>query len=161
LLGVTLTIYAAGISGFRRENDVGIDKATHVLNISCLTAKLERKRIMVADLAAPGWETWGSNEPDGTRIPFANPRVIIEALVYCVDVSSGREAVHDPDAVHELRKDVARYAKMKAASELGDGDKVMWEFKNQELATREKKRKQTMLCEFDDEEEKHKMEQQN
>jgi hypothetical protein len=78
-----------------------------------------------------------------------------------VDVSSGREAVHDPDAVHELRQDVARYAKMKSAGELSDRDEEIWDFKITELATREKRREQTMLCEFEDEEEKHKVEQKS
>ncbi|KAF1913645.1 hypothetical protein BDU57DRAFT_502319 [Ampelomyces quisqualis] len=144
-----------------REDGIRIDNATHMLKISCLTAKLKHKRILIADLAAPGWKTWGSNEPDGAKIPFANPRVIIEALVYCVDVSSGRDAVHDPDALHELQKDVLWFDQMKAAGGLTNGDEVMWEFKIQELATRERKRMETMLCEFEDEEEKHNVEQQN
>jgi hypothetical protein len=86
----------------------GIDGATHGLGLARPNVKGGIIRILEADCAAPKWDIWGADEPweadapAGSKMPLRSARVIIDAIVHCIDRTSCRQAVHDPDAMHAL-----------------------------------------------------------
>jgi len=90
----------------------GIDNATHDLCVDRLNAKGETVTLFHADCSAPGWKTFGldvtyfsfEKPPAEDMMLIADARVIVDALVYWIDVASRREAVHDPDTEQKLRK---------------------------------------------------------
>ena len=43
-----------------------------------------------------------TKDPD-TKIYMDDPEVVVDAIVHCIDRTSGREAVHDPDAEYRMR----------------------------------------------------------
>lgn len=58
---------------------------------------------MVLHCHAPGWKTWYVSETaPREKLYIVDPEVVVDALVHCIDRTSGREAVHDPDVEHEL-----------------------------------------------------------
>ncbi|KAH4060477.1 hypothetical protein HBH49_002790 [Parastagonospora nodorum] len=92
----------------------GIDNATYDLCVDRLSAKGETITLFHADCSAPGWKMFGldvayfsfEKPPVEDMIPIADAHVIVDALVYCIDVASCRGAVHDPDMEYKLRKEV-------------------------------------------------------
>jgi hypothetical protein len=86
-------------------------QVSHTLNISRITAAGTLATIFVAQCAIKGedWETWGIDDiqnPEAKKIPITDPKVFIAALIHCIDRTSGREPVHDPDTHHSLLDDV-------------------------------------------------------
>lgn len=138
----------------RGHSFLAVDDATYMLDIWRLNAKLEPIRMLEAHCCAPGWETWGSHEVDGTHLPIADTRVVIEAIVHCIDVTSRREAIHSPDTMHKLEEDLKQYARFQEARSLTKGDMLSWEFTTKELKRREQRVEALMLCEMPDMEEK-------
>jgi hypothetical protein len=53
---------------------------------------------------------------------IADPRVVIEAIVHRIDVTSGREAIHCPDTMHKLHKDIVQYTQFLEARSLTKDD---------------------------------------
>jgi hypothetical protein len=127
----------------------GVDDATHDLTIDRLNAQFKTTTLLNVECCAPGWQIWGLDaahyaygKPAAKdMIPIASPFVVVDALVHCVDVTSRREAVHDPDTEHKLAQEVREY---KAAQKVGHlwGNKTTdWEWTVRELGNREKVRK--------------------
>lgn len=147
-----LTIPRAGASRKNRE----VERLPRrrppptVLEISRLNAKSEQKPIFEADYGGNSWEVWGANEPGGDKTPFTDMDIIMDALVYCVDVTSDRDPVHDPNAELELQMEVAMYAKLNENGTLTDGQRLMWEFKVRVLADRKRSREHAALCQFEE-----------
>ncbi|KAH7402704.1 hypothetical protein BKA66DRAFT_436108 [Pyrenochaeta sp. MPI-SDFR-AT-0127] len=135
---------------------IGVDGSTHYLTVSRLGATLQTITIFTADCSAPGWKMWSSNAPDdyhnsnarGTH-PITNPIFIVDAIVHCIDRASGRQAVHDPNAIHKLRKDVAYYEGLKKQGTLSESDMEKYNFTLDELKTRKEFRKGVRIIEYD------------
>jgi hypothetical protein len=86
-------------------------QVSRTLNISRITAAGTLATIFVAQCAIKGedWEMWGIDDiqnPEAKKIPITDPKVFIAALIHCIDRTSGREPVHDPDTHHSLLDDV-------------------------------------------------------
>ena len=60
-------------------------------------------RVAEFEFAKQQGEIWyrDTKDPD-TKIYMDDPEVVVDAIVHCIDRTSGREAVHDPDADHDI-----------------------------------------------------------
>jgi hypothetical protein len=160
-----LTINAARISyeplkrGILSGRAHGIGNATHDLCIDRLNAKRETVTLFYADCSAPGWKTFGLDtayssfdKPSVTDMtPISNANIIVDALVYCIDVTSRREAVHDPDIEHKLLEEVEEYKVRQKSGRLDSEGNTDWEWTLRELTRREHIRKRLRVVEGDPE----------
>jgi hypothetical protein len=137
----------------------GVDNATHYLTIDRLNAKGDITALLHADCLALGWQTWGMEVPYYTfgkplvkdMIPITNTDVVVDALVYCVDVASGREAVHDPETEHKLAEEVKEYKALQKSGRLSDRAGTDWEWTVRELKRRRRIRKQLKVVDGEEE----------
>ncbi|KAH7405853.1 hypothetical protein DE146DRAFT_753847 [Phaeosphaeria sp. MPI-PUGE-AT-0046c] len=135
----------------------GVDGATKSLGLARPNVKGGITRIFGAHCAAPGWNIWGSDEcwEEGSNMtPLPSARVLIDAIVHCIDVTSCRQAVLDPDALHLLHEDDAQFQKSKDACTLTQLDMLDWEFTPNELKSRETRRCNVVLCDIEAEDDK-------
>ena len=136
---VSLELYN-GTSPFAPSH--GVDNATHNLTIDRLNAKFDTVLLFHADCCAPGWEIWGVEHPNPLRpstedkIPITNPNIIVDALVHCIDNTSHREAVHDPDTEYKLTQEVKEYKKLQKVGRLSGQVTTDWEWTVRELERR-------------------------
>lgn len=81
-----------------------IEGVTHRLSISkpnCHSKKWVQ--LLQVDCGASNWEMWGVAD-DGSKILITDPNIIVDALVHCIDRTSGRDAVHDPDMENKFER---------------------------------------------------------
>jgi hypothetical protein len=74
--------------------------------------------------------------PVEDMIPIADAHFIVDALVYCIDFASCREAVHGPDTEYKLRKEVEDYKALHTTRRLGTMSSADWEWAVTELKRR-------------------------
>jgi hypothetical protein len=144
-------------SPFNRNH--GVDNATHYLTIDRLNGKGDTTTLLHADCSAPDWQMWGMDAPYYTlgkpaakdMTPITSTKVVIDALVHCIDIASGREAVHDPDTEHQLAQEVTEYKALQKLGRLGDRATTDWEWTVRELTRRERVRKQLRVVDENEE----------
>jgi hypothetical protein len=83
------------------------------------------------------------------KTPVTDPRVIVDAIVHCIDRTSERDAVHDPDTLHKLLQEAAAYKKLQKQGGLSDKAGTDWEWTVRELRKRERIRKNARVVETD------------
>jgi hypothetical protein len=77
-----------------------------LLQIERLTKAEGTHEIAKFHCSAPKWKTW-YNDPHVGRYYINDAEVVVDAIVHCIDRTSGREAVHDPDGEHRLQQETA------------------------------------------------------
>lgn len=62
---------------------------------------------------APLWRIWYLDPAASSKkkIFITDPEIMVDMLVHCIDRTSGRDAVHDPDADHRWATEEAEVAK--------------------------------------------------
>jgi hypothetical protein len=75
------------------------------------------------------------------RIPVTNLFVVVDALVHCIDITSGRTPVHDPDVDHRFAQEDRDYRALQITGGLSNKAAIDWEWtvaeKKSRLRTRE------------------------
>ena len=138
-----------------------VDNAKYDLQLAKPNPKGGITQMVTIDCAAPGWEFWGSDEPcvdeqpQGKRNLLPSAKVIVDAIIHCIDVTSGRQAVHDPDTMHAILEHDAQYQKSKDARTLSILDILDWGFTLDELKVREKRRSAVVICDIKNETERN------
>ena len=93
------------------------------------------------------WDTDNNNNEN--RTPIADPGVIIDAIVHCIDCASGREAIHDPDRYHKLKQDLKKFREI-SPMPLSKAGRKECEFTEKELKRMNDMRKKLRAVEWDD-----------
>ncbi|KAF2132067.1 hypothetical protein P153DRAFT_429268 [Dothidotthia symphoricarpi CBS 119687] len=134
----TIVDYHHFIGGVYGDETSGVSYATHMLGISKPSTRVATPiHLFTAECGARGWRMWGVNT-DGSTADVTGPKVIVDALVHCIDRASGRDAVHDPDTENDLRQKVTQYEALNKMSGLKSEDHLDWKWAEQELKRRHK-----------------------
>lgn len=82
------------------------------------------------------------------RIFITDPEIVIDAIVHCIDRTSGREAVHDPETDHQLAQEMKGFTETRKAptsiwglehKEHVDAEWMAVEFERRQMAKRKAK----------------------
>jgi hypothetical protein len=78
----------------------------HGVELVKRNSKGDRTTLFNLHCGPPDLQIWGKHSlASPSKIVFSDPAIIVDALVHCIDRTSGREAVHNPEADHRLAKE--------------------------------------------------------
>ncbi|KAF2632881.1 hypothetical protein BU25DRAFT_85121 [Macroventuria anomochaeta] len=78
-----------------------VRQATHTLKISRLIRSGGLSPLMKLDVGSPEWKIWYHNaHVPGSKHYINDPEIVVDAIIHCIDRTSGRQAVHNPEADH-------------------------------------------------------------
>ena len=93
--------------------DRGFDGATRMVDIIRITTMGNQIKLISLHCLAPKWRIWHWNSAASSnkKVFITDPEIMVDMLVHCIDRTSGRDAVHDPDADHRWATEEAEVAR--------------------------------------------------
>lgn len=126
----------------------GYENYWHTLDIAKENKHRKLASIFEMYCGAPKLMIWGTHEINSSDVvSFKDPAVIVDALVHCIDRTSGREAVHNPQADEALAKSKEEYKRASKMGNLSGRQALDWGW-NSEERKRRKMNKTFRLCEI-------------
>jgi hypothetical protein len=140
------------------RDSVGSSQPTHDLTLKRSDTTKESVTFFDASCFTGGGHIWALDTPYFSvtkpevkdTIPITDHMVIVKALVHCIDTTSGRSAVHDPDRYHELEQEHERYKELKTSGRMSGLDRLRWSWTIKEMEERGRMKGLLEITEWDE-----------
>jgi hypothetical protein len=116
----------------------GHDGSTHQLDLIRMSNDGAQNTLVSFQCQAPDWKTWHYKADDTTtKVYLTDAEMIVDSLVHCIDRTSGREAIHDPETDHTLAEEYTQFLQLPSSKwRMRQGMEVDAEWTARELKRR-------------------------